>query len=109
MPAVLAQRIIREVAAASADPLTKRELFRRLRLSDTEEDRRLFKSAMALLVEESKIDSGADGRFRLPPMQDEVEGVFRLNRRGFGFVICDTASQVRSLHSCDTYGRRTRW
>ncbi|MDG2291472.1 MAG: hypothetical protein P8L37_02355, partial [Phycisphaerales bacterium] len=97
MPAVLAQRIIREVAAASADPLTKRELVRRLRLSDTDEDRHLFKSAMASLIESSKIEAGSDGRFRLPPMPDEVEGVFRLNRRGFGFVICDTASQEGDL------------
>ena len=97
MPAVLAQRIIREVAAASADPPTKRELIRRLRLSDSDEDRHLFESAMSSLTEASKIEAGSDGRFRLPPMPDEVEGVFRLNRRGFGFVICDTASQEGDL------------
>jgi ribonuclease R len=97
MPAVLAQRIIREVAAASADPPTKRELVRRLRLSASDEDRQLFDSAMALLAKESKIELGSDGRLRLPPMPDEVEGSFRLNRRGFGFVICDTASQEGDL------------
>ena len=98
MSAVLAQRIIREISAASADPITERELARRLRLSSSDEDRSSLSSALKALVKASKIDIGSDGRLRLPPMADEVEGIFRLTRRGFGFVICDVPAQEGDLY-----------
>ena len=98
MSAVLAQRIIREIAAASADPITERELARRLRLSSSDEDRSQLASAISMLVKDSKLEVGSDGRLRLPPMDDVVEGIFRLTRRGFGFVVCDVQSQEGDLY-----------
>ena len=98
MSAVLAQRILREIAAASVDPITERELARRLRLSSSDGDRAEVADAIAMLVKDSKLEVGGDGRLRLPPMGDVVEGVFRLTRRGFGFVVCDVQSQEGDLY-----------
>jgi ribonuclease R len=42
-----------------------------------------------MLGADSRIDVGSDGRIRLPEYGDEVVGRFRLNPRGFGFVIPD--------------------
>ncbi len=55
------------------------------------DDRPIFDEAIEMLAEEARIEIGRDELVRLPGYPEEVTGVFRLNQRGFGFVIPDTA------------------
>jgi len=96
MPAALVEKILREVASSSDSPPSKKELAKRLRLDPSERDR--LEVAMDQLVRESKVVIGHDGRVSLPPMKDEIEGIFRMNRRGFGFVISDTPAREGDLY-----------
>ncbi|MBM44375.1 MAG: hypothetical protein CMJ36_05130 [Phycisphaerae bacterium] len=96
MPAALVEKIIREVASMGDAPPTRKELARRLRLDPSERDR--LERALEQLVGDERVVVGHDGRVSLPPMGDQVEGVFRLTRRGFGFVVPDRAAREGDLY-----------
>jgi ribonuclease R len=53
------------------------------------DDRDAFRLAVEDLASQKKIGLDSGGRVRLPSMPDEVEGVFKKNPRGFGFVVTD--------------------
>ncbi len=53
------------------------------------DDRALFEDAVGELKKENRVKVGKDDLLRLPPVGDEVVGVFRQNPRGFGFVVPD--------------------
>jgi ribonuclease R len=46
-----------------------------------------FQAAVDDLVERGRLVRDAQGALRLPPLPEEVEGMFKKNVRGFGFVI----------------------
>ena len=96
MPAALVEQIIREVASSSDSPPTKKELANRLRLDPSERDR--LERALAQLAGDSRVIIGHDGRVSLPPMEEEIVGIFRLTRRGFGFVVPDTPAREGDLY-----------
>ena len=54
-------------------------------------DREAFDAAVDQLVEEGRLTRGQDLRLRLPSLADaedgQVTGLFKLNPRGFGFLI----------------------
>ena len=95
MPLRYRHRIIDHLAHASYRPAVPRALARDLRVEA--EDRATFDETLALLGEEGLIDIGADGLVRLAGYGDEVEGTFRLNVRGFGFVIPDSPHREGDL------------
>ncbi len=53
------------------------------------EDFSIFEEAIHMLAKEKKLSIAKDGRVRLPNFPDEITGSFRLNQRGFGFVLPD--------------------
>ncbi|MBX3404257.1 MAG: VacB/RNase II family 3'-5' exoribonuclease [Phycisphaeraceae bacterium] len=53
------------------------------------DDRDAFRLAVEDLASQKKIGLDSGGRVRLPSMPDEVEGVFKKNPRGFGFIMTD--------------------
>ncbi|MCP3905144.1 MAG: ribonuclease R [Planctomycetes bacterium] len=85
MPLRFTERILEHLAHASYRPCPAAEIRRDLRVES--DDREVFRAAIDLLLEEQRIEIAPDGFVRLPLMGDEVEGSFRLNQRGFGFVI----------------------
>ncbi|MBW8036039.1 MAG: RNB domain-containing ribonuclease, partial [Planctomycetes bacterium] len=46
-----------------------------------------FNAAVDMLASEGKIILGGGGQIALPAMSTKVEGIFRANERGFGFVV----------------------
>jgi ribonuclease R len=87
MPLRYTSRILDHLAHATYRPASVKTLARDLRVD--RDDRDVFDAAVAALVEEGRIEIGPDERVRLPAMGDEITGRFRLNERGFGFVIPD--------------------
>ncbi len=81
------QRILEHLAHAAYKPAPLDDIARDMRVTD--EDRPDFDQAMERLRQEKHLEIGRDGNVRLPSYPDEVTGVFRLNPRGFGFVIPD--------------------
>jgi ribonuclease R len=87
MPLRFTHRILEHLAHARYRPSTPKELAHDLAVEPDERD--LFEEAVAQLVEDGRLEMGDDGRARLPEYGAEVVGTFRLNARGFGFVIPD--------------------
>lgn len=53
------------------------------------DDRDAFRLAVEDLASQGMIGLDSNGRVRLPSMPEEVEGVFKKNPRGFGFIVTD--------------------
>lgn len=87
MPLRYTARILDHLAHAHYRPSLPKDIARDMRV--IEDDRAIFDSAIRKLASEKKILLGSDGRVRLPSFSDEITGSFRLNPRGFGFVIPD--------------------
>lgn len=54
-----------------------------------QDDRDAFDEAVAKLVREGQVTLGRDEFLRLPSYPDVITGSFRLNPRGFGFIVPD--------------------
>jgi ribonuclease R len=78
-------RILDHLSHERYKPSTLKAVAQELRIS--EEDWKAFEEAAKKLEEEGKLRTGRDGLVRLPTYPDEVIGKFKLNPRGFGFVI----------------------
>lgn len=87
MPLRYTARILDHLAHAHYRPSPSKDIARDMRIAT--DDLPTFERAIAMLAKEKKLLVGGDGRVRLPSFSDEVTGVFRLNQRGFGFVIPD--------------------
>ena len=100
MPAAFIPRILTEVSSLTDDPPTPAQLARRMKVSKrtASPDR-----AIEQLVSDRRIRQGHDGRLRLPEMGNEVVGIFRQTRRGFGFVVPEPPhARVISTSRCTT-------
>ena len=62
------------------------------------EDEHRVKDAIDQLESDRKLQRGRDGRIRLPEMGNEVVGIFRQTRRGFGFVLPEQTCREGDLH-----------
>jgi len=91
----------------TSDPPTVGQLSRRMQVP--EEDQSRFKQSLDQLVSERRLQRSGDGRIRLPDMGNEVVGIFRQTRRGFGFVLPEQACREGDLHIAvhDTGGALT--
>ncbi len=87
MPLRFTRRILDHLAHTGYRPSKVGDTARELRVDD--EDQSLFDQAIGRLQSDGRIEIDQKGLLRLPTWGDEVVGVFRLNRRGFGFVISD--------------------
>lgn len=85
MPLRYTGRILDHLAHAHYKPSTPQEIARQMRVGS--EDQLTFEAAIDHLAQEKKLRIGKDGRVRLPSFGSEIVGRFRLNERGFGFVI----------------------
>jgi ribonuclease R len=96
MPLRFTERILDHLAHASYRPSPPGDIRRDLRVDMA--DREVFRAAIDRLLAEQRIEIAGDGFVRLPPMGDEIEGRFRLNPRGFGFVIPDQRYREGDLY-----------
>jgi len=85
MPLRYTFRILDHLSHQRYQPSSLKAIAQELRIS--EEDMPAFKQAMQKLEDENKLHTGKDGLVRLPNYPAEVTGKFRLNPRGFGFLI----------------------
>ncbi len=87
MPLRFTRRILDHLAHTGYRPSKVGDTARDLRVDA--QDQPLFDQAIGRLESDGRIEIDRHGLLRLPTWGDEVVGVFRLNRRGFGFVISD--------------------
>ncbi len=87
MPLRFTHRILDHLAHSSYRPSAVKETGRDLRVAS--EDHGLFLEAIEQLESEGRIEVDQEGRLRLPSYGEEVVGGFRLNARGFGFLVPD--------------------
>jgi len=90
MSARFTQRILDHLAHSSYKPSMVKAIARDMRIDP--EDREDFEAAFAKLEDEGRLSVGEDQMARLPSYghgEMEVTGKFKLNAKGFGFVIPD--------------------
>ena len=89
MPQRYTERILRVIKRPDYEPLKRRPLSRLLSVKDEHYD--IFGESLELLAEQGLIHPEYKKGVRLNDMPGKVTGVYRANRKGFGFVIPDTA------------------
>ena len=91
MPIRFTQRILDHLAHENYKPSVAKSIARDMRIDD--EDREAFDQAIENLVAEGKLTVGAtDALVRLPSysaVKEAITGKFKLNPKGFGFIIPD--------------------
>ncbi len=87
MPLRFTRRILDHLAHSGYRPSKIGDTVRDLRVDG--EDRPLFDEAVQRLEADGRVEIDRMGLVRLPAWGDEAVGIFRLNRRGFGFVVPD--------------------
>jgi ribonuclease R len=87
MPLRFTRRILDHLAHPTYRPSTAGEAAADLQVDG--EDQALFAEAIEQLQERGRLEIDREGRLRLPTYGVEVVGGFRLNARGFGFVVPD--------------------
>ncbi|MCA9284801.1 MAG: VacB/RNase II family 3'-5' exoribonuclease [Phycisphaerales bacterium] len=84
MPLRYRLRILDHLSHDTYRPSLASDLAREMRIAP--DDRKAFDRAIDQLVDEGLLELGDDDRIRLPAFGNEVEGVLKVNPRGFGFV-----------------------
>jgi ribonuclease R len=87
MPLRYRIRILDHLAHGNYRPSSHETIARHMQVPEDELD--IFSTAIDGLVADEKIIVGTDEMLHLPKFPDEITGRFRLNQRGFGFVIPD--------------------
>ncbi|MHC4776592.1 MAG: ribonuclease R family protein, partial [Planctomycetota bacterium] len=87
MPLRYTRRILDHLAHTTYRPAMASEAAADLRVN--REDQALFQEAIEQLQEEGRLEIDREGRLQLPSYGEEIVGGFRLNARGFGFVVPD--------------------
>ena len=87
MPSRYRHRILSHLAHDNYRPTEPADIARQMLVDG--DDRPAFDEAMTALVDEEFVQLGRDGKARLPEYPEEITGRFRLNERGFGFVLPD--------------------
>ncbi len=87
MPLRFTRRILDHLAHPGYRPSPVGDVQRDLRVDA--EDQPLFAEAIERLESEGRVELDPQGVVRLPSWGDEAVGGFRLNSRGFGFVVPD--------------------
>ena len=87
MPLRFSNRILDHLKHTAYRPALAKVIARDLRVDS--EDRHSFDEAIKKAVAQGVIEIGNDDCVRLPALLDEISGVYRSNKRGFGFVTPD--------------------
>ncbi len=95
MPEQFIDAILKYLADRDYTPLKPRQLARVMGV--TEDDYGSFRQAIKQLRDTGRVMLGAKDALMLPEMPSRIVGFFRLNPRGFGFVIPDTPNSHGDL------------
>jgi ribonuclease R len=95
MPLRYASRILQHMKHRSYRPQTLDEISNEMSVEEV--DHTHFDTAVNAMIEEGRLECGADDKLRLPEMRGEITGTYRANRRGFGFVVPDVALREGDL------------
>ncbi len=95
MPGRYSKRILSYLADPRYQPRQTNKLAADLGISDDEIDD--FRLAVEQLVSEGQVVLGSSNAVVLPPPGRERVGTFRLNRRGFGFLVPDSLMEHGDL------------
>ena len=87
MPIRFVNRIIEHLSHDGYRPTSIRFLAKEMRIGH--DDKPMFEQAVHEAESRGAIEIGRDGCVRLPSLPDEIEGTYRSNKRGFGFVTPD--------------------
>jgi ribonuclease R len=90
MPIRFTQRIVEHLAHAAYKPSEVKDIARDMRIDTADRDD--FGMAVRQLADQGRVVLGEDGLVRLPSygsVAEDITGTFRLNPRGFGFIIPD--------------------
>ncbi len=87
MPLRFTRRILDHLAHEQYKPSSVKDTARELRVAP--EDLDLYGEAVEKLQQDGRVEIDRSGLLRLPAYGEEIEGSFRLNARGFGFVMPD--------------------
>jgi ribonuclease R len=88
MPLRFIERIVEHLAHTHYKPSTASAIAKDMRVDV--EDRAAFDQAIERLIQNNRLTMSDDGLVRLPSLgsvKDDVLGRFKLNQRGFGFII----------------------
>ncbi|MEM7227836.1 MAG: VacB/RNase II family 3'-5' exoribonuclease [Planctomycetota bacterium] len=96
MPARFTQQIIEHMRHPSYRPSEVRQIAREMRVDH--DDRPAFDAAVGQLIESGRAEKNKQDELRLPTYGDEVEGSFKLNPRGFGFIRTDIKYREGDLY-----------
>ncbi|MCK6485353.1 MAG: RNB domain-containing ribonuclease [Phycisphaerae bacterium] len=96
MPDRFIQTIVNFLARPDYRPLKLRALARAMEIDEDEYP--AFRSAVRSLTDAGRVVAGGGGKLLLPPMPTIVDGVFRGNRRGYGFVTPDPPTGDGDVH-----------
>jgi ribonuclease R len=96
MPERYTGRIMRILCRSDYHPLKHRALAHALNVPDEGYD--LFGKAITLLERDGKIRTGKNRPITLADMPKRISGIYRATRKGFGFVIPDTAYAQGDLY-----------
>ena len=88
MPERYVDAILKHLSGRSYQPLKPRQLARQMGVAESEYGS--FREAVKQLRDQGRVVLGARNAVTLPEMSSRVVGTFRLNPRGFGFVIPET-------------------
>ena len=95
MPDRYQDAILKYIASRDYQPLKPRQLARIMGVA--EEDYGSFREAVKALHDTGRVVHGAKDALMLPEMPSKVVGYFRLNPRGFGFVIPEVSNSHGDL------------
>ncbi|MCE5278915.1 MAG: ribonuclease R [Planctomycetaceae bacterium] len=96
MPQRYYDAILKFLSRRDYHPLKPRQLAHQMGVADVEYD--AFREAIKLLRDDGRLVLGSGSALTLPAITDRVVGIFRANRRGFGFVIPDTPNAHGDLY-----------
>lgn len=77
-------RVLDHLSHRDYKPVTLHELARQLRVAAEDFDE--FRDTLTEMENAEHLEKGDDDRYRLPDFASEVEGTYKQNARGFGFV-----------------------
>lgn len=87
MPGAYTRRILEHLGHESYAPSNPAQLAQQLNVPPEDADE--LRNELAELVEKKLLVLMPSGQIALPPVGDEITGVFRRNIKGFGFVVPD--------------------
>ncbi|MCE5328394.1 MAG: ribonuclease R [Planctomycetaceae bacterium] len=96
MPQRYYDAILKFLSRRDYHPLKPRQLAHQMGVADVEYD--AFREAIKTLRDDGRLVLGSGSALTLPAITDRVVGIFRANRRGFGFVIPDTPNAHGDLY-----------